>query len=163
MSFIIMALIPPWGSTFMTYCCCCCSVTKSILCDPMDCSTPGLPVTHHLPEFGQVHAHWVGDAIKPSHPLKPSSLSALNLSQHQRLFQRVSCLHQVTKILELHLQHQSFQWYSGLISLKTDWCDLLAVQGDSRESSPAPQFEGINTLTLCLLLCLRVLEIILSF
>ena len=82
LSFIIMALIPPWGSTFMTYCCCCCSVTKSILCDPMDCSTPGLPVTHHLPEFGQVHAHWVGDAIKPSHPLLPSSPPAFNLSQH---------------------------------------------------------------------------------
>ena len=69
----------------------------------MDCSTPGLPVPLSLLEFAQVHVHCIGDAIQPSHPLKPSSLSALNLSQYQGLLQWVSCSHQVTKILELQL------------------------------------------------------------
>ena len=55
------------------------------LCEPMDCSTPGLPVPHYLPEFAQVHVHCLSDAIQPSYPLTPSS--ALNLSQHQGLFQ----------------------------------------------------------------------------
>ena len=89
-----------------------CSVVQSYptLCNPRDCSTPGLPVPHHLPEFAQVHVHCIGDAIQPSHPLIPSSPSAFNLSQHQGLFQWASCLHQVTKILEFQLQHQSFQW-----------------------------------------------------
>ena len=80
------------------------------LCDPMDCSTPGFPVRHFLPEFAQTHIHWVGDAIQPSHPLSSPSPLALNLSQHQGLFQWVSSSHQVAKVLELQLQHQSFQW-----------------------------------------------------
>ena len=79
----------------------------SILCDPMDCSTPGLPVNHQHPESTQTHVHWVSDAIQPSHPLSPPS-SSFNLAQHQGLFQCVSSLHQVAKILELQLQHQSF-------------------------------------------------------
>ena len=89
-----------------------CSVTKSCLtpCEPMSCSMPGFPVLHHLLEFAQVHVHCISDAIQPSHPLTPSSPSALSLSQHQGLFQWVSCSHQMTKILELQLQHQSFQW-----------------------------------------------------
>ena len=70
--------------------------------DPMDCSTPGLPVPHHFPEFAQIHVHCVGDIIQSSYPLTPSSPSALNISQHQGLF-RVICLHQMTKILELQL------------------------------------------------------------
>ena len=73
-------------------------------CDSMDCSTPGLP----LPEFAQVHVHYSGDAVQPSFPLTPSSPSALNLPQHQGLFQWIICSHQMIKILEL--QHQSFQW-----------------------------------------------------
>ena len=80
------------------------------LCDPMDCSMPGSPVFHHLPEFAQTHVHWVGDAIQPSHTLLPPSPPAFNLSQHQRLFQWVGSLHQEAKVLELQLQHQSFQW-----------------------------------------------------
>ena len=56
------------------------------LCDPMDHSTPGLPVHHELPEFTQTHVHWIGDAIQPSHPLSSPSPPALNLSQHQSLF-----------------------------------------------------------------------------
>ena len=83
------------------------SVTQSCpsLCDPMDWSTPGLPVHHQLPEFTQTHVHWVGDAIQPSHPLSPPSPPAFNLSQHQGLFQWVSSLHQVAKVLEFQLQH----------------------------------------------------------
>ena len=79
------------------------------LCDPMNRSTPGLPVHHQLPEFTQTHAHRVGDAIQPSHPLSPPSPPAPNPSQHQGLFQRVNSLHEVAKVLEFQLQHQSFQ------------------------------------------------------
>ena len=79
------------------------------LCDPMNHSTPGLPVHHQLPEFIQTHAHRVGDAIQPSHPLSSSSPPAPNPFQHQGLFQRVNSLHEVAKVLEFQLQHQSFQ------------------------------------------------------
>ena len=83
--------------------CICCSVAQSCptLCDPMNCSYPGFPVLHSLPEFAQTHVCWVGDAIQPSHPLSSPSPPALNLSQHQGLFQWVGCLHQVAKLLEL--------------------------------------------------------------
>ena len=88
------------------------SATQSCLtlCDPMDCSTPGFPILYYLPEFAQTHVHWVGADIQPSHPLLSPSPPALSLSQHQGLFQFVSSSHQVTKVLELPLQHQSFQW-----------------------------------------------------
>ena len=85
------------------------------LSDPMDCSMPGLPVHHQLLESTQTHVHWVNDAIQPSHPLSSPSSPALNLSQHQGLFQWVSSSHQVAKVLEFQLQHQSFQW-----TLRTD-------------------------------------------
>ena len=78
--------------------------------DPMDRSTPGLPVHHQLPEFTQTQVHWVSDAIQPSHPLSAPSPPAFNLSQHQGLFKWVSSSHQVAKVLEFQLQHQSFQW-----------------------------------------------------
>ena len=78
--------------------------------DPMDGSMPGFPVLHYLPEFVQTHDCWVDDAIQPSHPLLSPSPPALSLSQHQSLFQWVSSSHQVAKVLELQLQHQSFQW-----------------------------------------------------
>ena len=80
------------------------------LCDPMDCSTPGLPVNRQLPEFTQIHVHWVSDAIQPSGLLFSPSPPAFNLSQHQGLFKWVNSLHQVAKVLEFQLQHQSFQW-----------------------------------------------------
>ena len=107
---------------------CCCSFTQSCptLCELMDCSMPGLPFPHHLPVFAQIHVHFTGDAIQPSHPLMHSSPSALNLSQHQELFPCIAYSHQMTKILELQLQHQSFQ--QGLISLKIDRFDFLAVR-----------------------------------
>ena len=86
-----------------------------------------LPVHHQLLEFTQTHIHWVGDSIQPSHPLSTPSTPAFNLTQHQGLFQWVSSLHQVAKVLEL--QHQSFNEYSGLISFRIDWLNLFAVQG----------------------------------
>ena len=98
------------------------------LCDPMNCSTPDLPVHHQLPEFTQTHVHWVSDAIQPSHPLSSAS-PALNLSQHQGLFKWVSSSYQVAKVLEFQLQHQSLNEHPGLIFLSMDWLDLLAVQG----------------------------------
>ena len=88
------------------------SVTQSCLtlCNPMDCSTPGLPVHHQLPEFTQTHVHLVSEAIQPSHPLSAPSPATFSLSQHQGLFKWVSSLHQMAKVLEFQLQHQSFQW-----------------------------------------------------
>ena len=80
------------------------------LWDPMNRSTPGLPVRHQLPEFTQTHAHRVGDAIQPSHPLSSPSPPAPNPSQHQVLSQLVNSSHEVAKVLEFQLQHQSFQW-----------------------------------------------------
>ena len=79
------------------------------LCNPMNHSTPGLPVHHQLPEFTQTHAHRVGDALQPSHPLSSPSPPAPNPSQHQGLFQLVNSLHEMPKVLEFQLQHQSFQ------------------------------------------------------
>ena len=78
------------------------------LCDSMNCSTPGLPVHHQLPESTQTHVQ--GDAFQPSHPLSYPSPPALNLSQHQGLFRWVSSSHEVAKVLEFQPQHQSFQW-----------------------------------------------------
>ena len=78
--------------------------------DPMNHSRPGLPVRHQLPESTQTHVYQVGDAIQPSHPLSSPSPPAPNLSQHQGLFKWVSSSHQVAKVLEFQLQHQSFQW-----------------------------------------------------
>ena len=88
------------------------SVTQSCptLCNPMNRSTPGLPVHHQLPESTQTHVHRVRDATQPSHPLLSPSPPAFNFSQHQGLFKWVSSSHQVAKVLEFQLQHQSLQW-----------------------------------------------------
>ena len=111
--------------------------------DPMDHSTPGLPIHHQLPEFTQTHVHWVGDAIQPSHPLSCPS-PAFNLSQHQGLFEWVSCSHQVAKVLEFQLQHHPSNEHSGLISFRMDWLDLLAAQG-ALKSLLRPQFKSYTT------------------
>ena len=119
---------------------CCCSVAQSCptLCEPMDCSTPGLSIPHYLLKFAQVHVHRIDGAIQPSHPLTPSSPSALNLSQNQRLFQWVGCLHQMTKILEFQLQHQSFQWVFR-VDFPYGWLVISPCYSrDFQESSPAP-------------------------
>ena len=80
------------------------------LCDPMNCSTPGLPVHHQLPEFTQTHVHRVGDAVQSSHPLSSPSPPVPNPSQYQGLFQWVNSSHEVAKVLQFQPQHQSFQW-----------------------------------------------------
>ena len=105
-----------------------------------------LSLPHHLPKSVQIHVHCIGDASQLSYPLMPSSASALNLSQYQGLFQWVSYLHQMTKILEFQLQHQSFQVFRVDFLVWSPCCSR-----DFQESSPALQFEGINSLVFCLL------------
>ena len=90
--------------------CCFPVLSRARLCDPMDYRAPGFPVLHQLPEFVQTLAYWVSDAIQQSHPLLPPSPPAFNLSQQQSLFHWVNSSHQVAKILEFQLQHESFQW-----------------------------------------------------
>ena len=97
-------------------------------CDPMNHSTPGLPV-HQLPEFTQTHVHWVSYAIQPSHPLSFPSPPAFTLSQHQGLFQWVTSSHQVTKYWSFSLSISPSNEHPGLVSFRMDWLDLLAVQG----------------------------------
>ena len=108
---------------------------------------PCSPPTH---ELAQIHIHWVGDAIQPSHPLFSLSPPVFNLSQHQGLFQWVSSSYQVAKVLEFQLQYQSFQWkfrtdflYDGLVGSPWSNCPT-----GSQESSPTPQFKSINSLAL---------------
>ena len=114
------------------------SVTQSCLtlCNPVNHSTPGLPVHHQLLESTQTHVHRVGEAIQPSHPLSSPSPPAPNPSQHQGLFQWVNSSHEVAKVLEFQLQHLSFQWtprtdllYDGLVGSSYS-------PRDSQESSP---------------------------
>ena len=110
---------------------CRCSVAQSCLalCDPMDCSTPGFPVHHHLLEFSQTHVPWVGDTIQPSHSLSSPSPPAFNISQPQGLFHWVSSLHQVPKNWSFSFSVSPSNEYSELIFFRIDWFDLLAVQG----------------------------------
>ena len=96
---------------------------------PMNHSTPGLPVHHQLPEFTQTHVHRVGDANQPSHPLLSPSPPASNPSQHQGLFQWVNSSHEVAQVLELNFSISPSNEYSGLISFRIDWFDLLAFHG----------------------------------
>ena len=108
-----------------------CSVTQLCLTlwDPMDCSTPGFPVLHYLPEFAQNQIHWVNDAIQLSHPLSPPSPPALNLSQHQGLFPWAGSSHRWPKYWSFSCSISPSNEYSELISFRIDWFDLLAVQG----------------------------------
>ena len=110
-----------------------------------------LPVHHHLPELAQTHVCWIYDAIQLSHPLLSPSPPAFNLSQHQGCLQWVRSLHQVAKLLELRLQHQSFQW-----TLRTDFLYnwlvwSLCCPRDSQDSSPTLQFKNVNSLVLSFL------------
>ena len=122
------------------------------LCDPMDCSTPGFPVLHHLPGLAQTHVHWISDAIQPSHPLTSPSPPAFNLSQHQGLFQcqlftsggQIIGASASTSVLPMNIQG----WFPlGLIGLTS-----LLSRGLSRVLSK-PQFEGITSLALSLFYC----------
>ena len=124
------------------------------LCDPMNLSTPGLPVYHQLLEFTQTHVHWVGDAIQPSHPLSSHHLilcHPLLLLPASRSFQMsqffTSCGQSIGPVLPTNIQDfstSSSDEYSAVISFRIDWLDLLAVQG-SQKSSPTPQFKSINS------------------
>ena len=129
------------------------SVAQSCLtlCDPMNRSTPGLPVHHQLPEFTQTHVHRVGDAIQPSHPLSSPSPPVPNPSQHESLFQWVNSSHEMAKVLEFQLQYQSLQWtlrndilYDGLV-----WSPCSPR--DFQDSSPTPQFKSVNSSALSFL------------
>ena len=106
-----LQLVPPWKSlpcsviltiwiVELSLLLLSCSVAQSCatLCDPMDCSTPGLPVLHHLSEPAQTHVHWVGDAIQPSHSLLSRCPPAFNLSEHQGLFRWVDSSHQIVQV-----------------------------------------------------------------
>ena len=106
------------------------------LCDPMNRSTPGLPVHHQLPKFTQTHIHRVGDAIQPSHPLSPPSPPAPNPSQHQSLFQWVNSSHEVAKVLEFQLQHHFFQRNPRADLLQNGLVGSPCSPRDSQESSP---------------------------
>ena len=118
------------------------------LCDPMKGSTPGLPVHHQLPKSTQTHAHRVSDAIQPSHPLSSPS-PAPNPSQHQGLFQWVNSLHEMAKVLEFQLQHQSFQWTPRTDLLSDGIGDpnsLETIPDGKVAHSPAPWDFGLESL-----------------
>ena len=112
-------------------CVCVCSVAKSCLalCDPIDYNTTGFPVLHHLLEFAQTHVHWVDDAIQPSHPLLPLFLLPL-VFPSTRVFSSESALCiRWPKDWSFNFSSSPSNEYSGLISIRVDWFDLLAVQG----------------------------------
>ena len=129
------------------------SVTQSCptLCNPLDYSTPGLPIHHQLLEPTQTHVHCVRDAIQPPHHLSSPSPPTFNLSQHQGLFQWVSSSHQVAKVLEFQLQHQSFQWIFRTDLLQDGLAGSPCNPRDSQESSPTPRFKSINSSVLSFL------------
>ena len=118
------------------------------LCDPKNRSIPGLPVHHQLLDFTQTHVRRVSDAIQPSHPLSSPSPPAPNPSQHQGIFQWVNSSHEVAKVLEFQLQHQSFQWTPRVDLLQNGLVGCPCSPRDSQESSPTPQFKSINSLVL---------------
>ena len=119
---------------------------------PVNCSTSGSPVLRLLLELTQTHFHRVGDVIQPSHPLPSPSPPDIRLSQHQGLFQWVSSLHQVEKLLEPQLQGQSFQriFRADLLYYWPVWSPFSPA--DPQESSPTPQFKSINSSVLSLLM-----------
>ena len=121
------------------------------LCDPVNRSTPGLPVHHHLLEFTQTHVCRVGDAILPSHLLSSPFPPAPNPSQRQSLFQWVISSHEVAKVLEFQLQHHSFQRTPRSDLLQNGLVGSPCSPRDSQESSPTPQFKSINSLALSFL------------
>src|SRR5574341_1542615 len=128
------------------------SVTQSCpaLCDPINCSTPGFPVHHQLPEFTQTHAHRVGDATQLSHPLSSPSPPASNPSQHQSLFQLVNSLNEVAKHWSFSFSISPSSEHPGLISFRMDWLNLLAVQG-TLKSLLQHQFKSISSSALSFL------------
>ena len=129
------------------------SVAQSCLtlCNPMNCSTPGLPVHHQLPEFTHTHVQRVSDAIQPSHPLSSPSPPAPNPSQHQSLFHGVNSSHEVAEVLEFQLLHHSFQRNPRADLIQNGLVGSPCSPRDSQESSPTPQFKSINSSALSFL------------
>ena len=121
------------------------------LCNPVNWSTPGLPVHHQLPEFTQTHVRRVSDAIQPSHSLSSPSPPVHNPSHNQSLFQWVNSLHEVAKVLEFQLQHHSFQRNPRADLLQNGLVGCPCSPRDSQESSLTPQFKSINSLVLSFL------------
>ena len=122
------------------------SQSRPTHCNPMNCSTPGLPVHHQLPEFTQTHVHRVSDAIQPSHPLSSPSLLPL-IPPSIWVFSNESTLHiRWPKYWSFSFSISPSNEHPGLISFRMDWLDLLAVQ-----SSPIPQFKSINSSALSFL------------
>ena len=119
-----------------------CSVMSNSL-RPHGLQHASFPVCHQLPKLAQTQVHWVGEAIQPSHPLP--SPPAFNLSQHDGLSQWVSSSHQVAKVLELQLQHQSFQWIFRTDLLYNWLVGSPCSPRDSQGSSPTPQFRNSNS------------------
>ena len=117
---------------------------------PVDCSTSGFPVHHQLLKLIQTHVHRVDDAIQPSHPLLSPPLPVFSLFQDQGLFHWVGSSHQVVKVLELQLQHQSFWWIFRADSLYVWLVWSSCSPRDSQESSMVPQLKSINFLALML-------------
>ena len=108
------------------------SLSRVRLCDPMKCSTPGLPVHHQLPEFTQTYVHQVSDAIQPSNLLSPPCPPAPNPSHHQRLFNESTLRMRWPKYWSFSFSIIPSKEHPGLISFRMDWLDLLTVQGLSR-------------------------------
>ena len=125
--------------------------SHSVVSDSLRLHEPQHTSNHQLLEFTQTHVHQVGDAIQPSHPLSSPSPPALNLSQHQGLFQWVRSSHQVAKVLEFQFPHQSFQWTPRTHLLQNGLVGSLCGPRDSQESSPTPQFKSINSSALSFL------------
>ena len=109
---------------------CCCSIAQlgPTLCDAMNCSIPGFPILHHLPEFAQTHVHWVDDAIQPFCPLSSPSPPVFNLSQHQGLYESDFSI-RWPKYWSFSFSLSPSNEHSGLISFRVNLFDLLAVQG----------------------------------
>ena len=134
----------PCTKLVLMHICCCCSVAQwcPTLCNPMDCSTPGFPALHHLPELTQTHVHWVSDIIQPSHPLSSPS-PAFNLSQRQGYFNEPALCIRWPKYWSFSFSISPSNEYSGLISFRINSFDLLAGQGTIKSllkhhSSKAP-------------------------
>ena len=122
------------------------------LCDPGDCSMPSFSAWHQLLEPAQTHGHPINDAVQPSHPLSSPSPPAFSLSQHQGFFSNESVLRiRRPKYWSFSFSISPSNEHPGLTSFRMDWLDLLAVQGDSQESSPTPQFKSVNSSALSFL------------
>ena len=115
-------------------------------CNPVDCSKPGFLVLHYLPEFTQIHVHWVSGAIQLSHPLLPPSPPALNHSHHQIFSSELALCIRWPKYWSFSFSISPFNEYSGLIFLRLVWSPCSSR--DSQDYSPVPQFESFSSLAL---------------